>query len=902
MKGIFKKLTLCVVFAALIFALTVLTASAASGSGTTGVIDWSVSGTTLTLSGNGMMNNYTLETTPEWYQDYKDTITTVNISNGITSVGSYAFYGLTNLTTVNVPSSVQNIGYGAFTDCAKLSTLTISNASAVVDGSAFNGCTALQTTVGGATYYKVSGNTTYALAKVTSTSFTVPSTTVVIADEAFKGLAITSISIPDSVVSIGTNAFASTSLTSVTFGAGVKHVGAYAFSGCFALANVTFNAVPSFIGAGAFKGTGLTGEYLAAAGNAYAILFDVDDTVASYTVNANTKVIASLAFENCTSLTSVVLPNGLFGIGDSAFNGCTALTSVNIPNTVKAIGDNAFKDCSALASVTIGSGVELIGNSAFRGTAITEIILLSTVKNVGFNAFRDCTSLTKLIFSADSGIGYKTFANCTSLNEIYLADSVLSIGESAFMNCTALRAISIPDTTEYIAYGALYGATSINKIAVPFIGEKANGANTAFTYIFGTSAPSTINTVLVGTGVPANAFSGVSIVNIIIDSNASSVDASAISGMTRYNLGSTFSLNSIVNVYEVGDVLDRANFKALVGALDVTDLLRFPTNPIASDEATLPAKLGSAVATFRTSPVEEFRFVNYSLLLEGTIGLKFYVQFDPTVDDSVVAAATANALFDGNTYPVTLEKADNVEDDRTYTATFYVAAKEMDKNVRITVSTADYSNYYEASVKTYVNYINANAVDYADCLEVVNEMYNYGQYSKNYFTGETITPSPDLSNVAISVSNAYRPNLTGSVSGVTFYGSSLLLESTTSIRHYFRFDNGVDPYSFTYVVNGQTVQLKQNSKGYFIEIENIIARNLGTNYSASVSKNSQTMTVVYAPMSYVKSIVENAGSNANLVNLSKALYNYFSAAIAYFGTTADGTITPDPDEIKPSIW
>ena len=75
--------------------------------------------------------------------------------------------------------------------------------------------------------------------------------------------------------------------------------------------------------------------------------------------------IGDSAFEGCTSLTSVTIPDSVTEIKYSAFNGCTSLTSITIPNSVTEIGKSAFYDCTSLTSVTIPDNVTRIRESAF---------------------------------------------------------------------------------------------------------------------------------------------------------------------------------------------------------------------------------------------------------------------------------------------------------------------------------------------------------------------------------------------------------------------------------------------------------------------------------------------------------------------------------------------------------
>ena len=91
--------------------------------------------------------------------------------------------------------------------------------------------------------------------------------------------------------------------------------------------------------------------------------------------------IGNHAFDSCSGLTSVTIPNSVTSIGEYAFKTCKGLTSVTIPNSVTSIGAAAFGNCSGLTSVTIGSGVTSIGNRAFNGVDIDIPTVISLIEN-----------------------------------------------------------------------------------------------------------------------------------------------------------------------------------------------------------------------------------------------------------------------------------------------------------------------------------------------------------------------------------------------------------------------------------------------------------------------------------------------------------------------------------------
>ena len=104
------------------------------------------------------------------------------------------------------------------------------------------------------------------------------------------------------------------------------------------------------------------------------------------------------AFFDCSSLTSVTIPNSVTSIGWSAFECCTGLTSVDIPNSVTTIKGSAFRDCSGLTSITISNSVTSIGSWAFEGcSGLTSVTIPNSVTSIGFTTFEGCRSLKYII-------------------------------------------------------------------------------------------------------------------------------------------------------------------------------------------------------------------------------------------------------------------------------------------------------------------------------------------------------------------------------------------------------------------------------------------------------------------------------------------------------------------------
>ena len=175
-------------------------------------------------------------------------------------------------------------------------------------------------------------------------------------------------------------------------------------------------------------------------------------------VGKNDDTYSDSVFSECSSLSSVTIPNGVTYIGSYAFRGCSSLTSLTIPNGVTSIGDYAFYNCTSLSSVTIPSGVTSIGETAFGFcTSLQNITFLSGITSVAPWMFQHCTSLTSVtIPDSVTSIGYSAFYECTSLSSITLPSGVTNIGNNAFSRCSGLTSITVLATTPpTLGYGGL---------------------------------------------------------------------------------------------------------------------------------------------------------------------------------------------------------------------------------------------------------------------------------------------------------------------------------------------------------------------------------------------------------------------------------------------------------------
>ncbi|GHV96629.1 hypothetical protein AGMMS50293_29490 [Spirochaetia bacterium] len=366
------------------------------------------------------------------------TITAGTISNG-------AFKNFSALTTVN-GAGVLTIGAAAFQGCTSLTSVSLP----------------VVTTIG----YGVFGNCT------SLTSVSLP-TVISIVESAFTGCTnLTSVSLSAALTSISSTAFSHCANLTTFVIAPENTVYSVSLDGKMLLSKDGFTllAYPSATGAITLSGSGIT-----AVGN---FAFNGCTSLTSVDL-PDVITIGYSVFGSCNSLNSVNLPN-VTSIDSSAFNGCTSLTSVNLPEVI-SIGSNAFQNCTSLTSVSLPAALTSISSIAFINCAnlttfdiapentaykasdngkmllskdgftliaypsATGAVTLSGITAVGNSAFQYCTSLTSVDLPDVTSIGYSAFYYCSSLTSVDLPD-VTSIGYSAFQGCSSLSTLTLGTT------------------------------------------------------------------------------------------------------------------------------------------------------------------------------------------------------------------------------------------------------------------------------------------------------------------------------------------------------------------------------------------------------------------------------------------------------------------------
>lgn len=383
---------------------------------------------------------YNPPTSENRWLGYCNSLTTLNLGDHVQNIPSWAFSFCRFTGDLTLPNSVTSIGANAFFHCEDFDgVLTIDEQVSSIGNYAFQYTdfgdvyfNAIDYSIGGWVWEDGPHGTLHIGENVTY-----------ISEGAFKNGNFTgSLVIPDSVTTIRYDAFLGcTGITELTIGEGVTYLGPSAFNGCANLETVYYNAISCN--------------------------------------NAN----SSSPFDNCPSLTTLIIGDEVETLPNNAFKSCSFAGEIVIPNSVTEIGSSAFYGCTNITSVTIGEGVTRTTGQIFRGcTNLTSVIYnaVNCTNWSNYYVWDGCTSLTTLTIGPRvRSLSANIFKDCPFTCELILPDSLLSIGNYAFQNCTGFTGdLIIPDNVTTIGANAFDGCTGFTGNltignAVETIGEKA---------------------------------------------------------------------------------------------------------------------------------------------------------------------------------------------------------------------------------------------------------------------------------------------------------------------------------------------------------------------------------------------------------------------------------------------
>lgn len=469
-----------------------------------------------------------------------DGVKTIEIPDSVTSIANDAFYGCTSLTSVKFGDGVKEIGSRAFRGCTALTSVTIPGELTVLNTYLFYGCTSLKSLTLLTGISQIKDNALGACAalediyfpggagewedvsKAASWDAETGDYTVHCTDgdicsySAGLKYRATADGAAWTVTDIGTFTGESLIIPSTYQGKPVTGIGREAFSGCDGITSVTIPASVKEIDDCAFDGCTSVAKvfYKGQATEWYAIAFG---DAAANPLSAGASLVISGA-----TVTNLVVPGTVTGIGCGQFAGCSTIEEVNMGTNVTAIGNEAFGGCKNLWRVTLSGSPLLaeIDDYAFSDCeALQKITLPNSVTSIGRYVFQNCESLTQATLGTGiTAIPTGAFKGCMSLTTVTISGKITSIGSNAFAGCISLGTIKFSGTrAEWLAVekgGSWSNATGKFTVqctdgyiypATDGLTYAANGANYSVTGY--TTKPETILTI------PAS-YNGSSVVSV----------------------------------------------------------------------------------------------------------------------------------------------------------------------------------------------------------------------------------------------------------------------------------------------------------------------------------------------------------------------------------------------------
>lgn len=265
--------------------------------------------------------------------------------------------------------------------------------------------------------------------------------------------------------------------------------------------------------------------------------FNSCSNLTSISIPNSVTEIGKYAFYSCSNLTSVNIPDAVTKIGEWAFYRCSSLTSVNIPNAVTQIETGVFCVCSSLTLINIPDAVTQIGEKAFlECSSLTSINIPDAVTQIGKEAFDECSRLSEIVvgngnsnYSSEDGVLFNlnktelikcpggkkgeysiptsvneicdsAFSTCAKLTSVYIPNSVKQIGGHAFEDCSRLTSINIPDAVTKIEAHTFDDCSSLTSVYIPnSVTEIGGWAFSGCSSLTSANIPNSVTTIREGT-------------------------------------------------------------------------------------------------------------------------------------------------------------------------------------------------------------------------------------------------------------------------------------------------------------------------------------------------------------------------------------------------------------------
>ena len=282
-------------------------------------------------------------------------------------------------------------------------------------------------------------------------------------------------------------------------------------------------------------------------------------------------------------------------------------------------------------------------------------------------------------------------------------------------------------------------------------------------------------------------------------------------------------------------------------------------------------------------------FTAFNLVLNGVIEFNVYIK----LEDDLKNDPNAYILFtlpDGRATKKQYVKDAKYQEGYGYTFTCGIYSREITKKVSFQVFNGKGIGGVKRykSVKDYTDVsLNSDREQSIKARPLVKSLLNYGGYSQYFFNYNLDDMAyknvkdeliQSMNEVTVDQLSEYKVISSGGQSGVSKLGLSLILDSATSLRYYFKIDSSIDLSNLDIKIDDKDCELMKDSNGYYLEVPSIPSNKLDKVHTLKLGG----ITIKCSALSYVYSSLKNA-TNQKSMMASKALYLYWKESKAYFG-------------------
>lgn len=402
----------------------------------------------------------------------------------VTTISKNAFKNNTNIKKVILSDNITAIESSAFNNCKFLYSITLNKNLTNIQNNAFYNCyhlveiinnSSLNLTIGSNDNGNISR---YALDIYTDNNY---QSKITIEDDFIlrtynddiKAIAYlkndTNLRLLDKITSINDYAFYSEStINSVSLNSNLKTIGSYAF---YESNIISISFPDSLVEIKDFAFTYSKIESLIIPSHINKLGISSFSNCRQLTIltftNGNLSIIPDSCFENCTSLSNIVISDTISEISNHAFSSCKNITSLTLGRKIRKISSTSFGNLSSLRNLIYN--IETIDNlTIFSSSNLLETITIGEyVTYIPSDMFSNLSSLDTVYFKATNCKSASMIFRNSNLQSLIISDNVLNIPDNMCSNAINLKKITFADNVENIGLAAFDHCLKLSSFSLP---------------------------------------------------------------------------------------------------------------------------------------------------------------------------------------------------------------------------------------------------------------------------------------------------------------------------------------------------------------------------------------------------------------------------------------------------